>query len=71
MENQKKYGHFNQAKRDRLEALIDGGQTQKEIAKILEVNQSTISREISRNRKKVRLAGSTALGSYESTAAEH
>ena len=71
MENQKKYEHFNQAKRDRLEALIDDGQTQKEIAKILGVNQSTISREISRNRKRVRKTGGTVLSSYESSTAEH
>jgi IS30 family transposase len=71
MENQKKYEHFGQIKRDRLEALIDDGQTQKEIAKILEVNQSTISREISRNRKKMRTTGGTVSGSYESGAAEH
>lgn len=71
MENQKKYEHLDQMKRDRLEALIDDGQTQKEIAKILGVNQSTISREISRNRKKKRMTGGTILGSYESGAAEH
>lgn len=58
----KTFKHLNQNDRDRLEALLDAGESQTEIAKILKVNKSTISREIS-NRKK-------ANGIYEATRAE-
>lgn len=48
------YRHLNQQDRDRLQALRDKGVRQKEIAKILNVNPGTISREIARNRRKYR-----------------
>jgi transposase, IS30 family len=48
------YRHLTQADRDRIQALRDVGTKQKEIAKILGVNSATISREISRNRRKYR-----------------
>ncbi|MDP3784740.1 MAG: helix-turn-helix domain-containing protein, partial [bacterium] len=71
MERNKKYVHLDQLKRDRLQALLDSGGKQEEIAKILGVSQPTISREISRNRRKVRKKGGTKKGPYQSTAAEH
>lgn len=71
MEKQRKYAHFNQAKRDRLEALWKSGHIQKEIAEILGFNQSAISRELGRNRRKKRIKGSIVNGSYEATAAGH
>lgn len=46
--------HLRQGDRDRLQALRDEGVKQKEIAKILKVDPGTISREISRNRRKYR-----------------
>ena len=48
------YRHLAQADRDRLQALRDCGVKQKEIAKVMEVDPGTISREISRNRRKYR-----------------
>lgn len=51
---QRSYRHLIQTDRDRLEALRDAGTKQKEIAKILKVDPSTISREIARNRRKYR-----------------
>lgn len=48
------YRHLIQADRDRLQVLRDVGITQKEIAMILGVDPGTISREISRNRRKFR-----------------
>lgn len=48
----KTYRHLAQPDRDRLQALRDTGTSQKEIAVILKVNPSTISREIARNRRK-------------------
>lgn len=50
----KLYRHLTQADRDRLQALRDEGVKQKEIAKVLKVDPGTISREISRNRRKYR-----------------
>jgi IS30 family transposase len=67
----KKYEHLNQIKRDRLQALRESGHTQKEIAEILKSNQSTISRELSRNRRKIKRKGGTINGRYESNAAQH
>lgn len=71
MEKEKKYAHFDQVKRDRLQALLESGCQQKVMAKILGVNQSTISREISRNRKKKRQKGGVKIGPYEASIAEH
>lgn len=48
------YRHLTQADRDRLQALRDAETTQKEMARILKVDPSTISREIARNRRKYR-----------------
>ena len=48
------YRHLNQQDRDRLQALRDAGVKQQEIAHILQVDPATISREISRNRRKYR-----------------
>lgn len=59
---EKTFKHLNQHDRDRLEALLDAGEKQTEIAKILGVNKSTISRELS-NRKK-------ANGTYEAMRAQ-
>lgn len=71
MSKKKKYEHLDQMKRDRLQAMLDSGHKQKEIAKILGVDPSTISREIQRNRRKIRKKGGTINGRYESTVAEH
>lgn len=54
-----KYAHLTQAQRDRIQALRDGHHEQQEIANILGVHKSTISREISGNRKKKRTRGGT------------
>ena len=50
-------------KRDRIEAMLDSGILQKDIAKILEVNKSTISREVAGRKKND--------GKYVSTVASH
>lgn len=67
----KKYEHLDQLKRDRLQALRESGHTQKEIAGILKINQSTISRELGRNQRKIKRKGETINGRYESNAAQH
>lgn len=48
----KQYRHLVQQDRDRLQALRDNGVKQKEIAAILGVDPGTISREITRNKRK-------------------
>lgn len=53
---------LKQKERDRMEALLDAGETQREIAKILKVHESTISREKKRKRKN---------GRYDASAAQH
>lgn len=63
MKKRKKFKHVDGAKRDRLEALLDAGETKKEIAKILKVDKSTISREINNRRRK--------NGRYDSDTARH
>lgn len=67
------YRHLIQTDRDRLQALRDAGTKQKEIARILEVNQGTISREIARNRRKYRRKKNikNKNARYEAGVAEH
>lgn len=54
------YRHLNQADRDRMEALLDAGEKQKEIAKILKVDPGTVSRERKHKRKNGRYDAATA-----------
>ncbi len=54
------YRHLTQADRDRMEALLDSGEKQKEVAKILKVDPGTISRERKRKRKNGRYDAATA-----------
>jgi len=58
-----RYKHLNQFGRDRIEALLKEGHTQSEIADILKVNKSTVSREIN-NRKR-------RDGRYDAETAQH
>jgi IS30 family transposase len=58
----KNFSHITQSKRDRMEDLLDDGVKQVEIAKILKVNKSTISRELRRKRKN---------GKYNAEVANH
>ena len=66
-----KYVHLDQGKRDRFQAMLDAGHKQKEIAKVLEIDKSTVSREIKRNRKRIRKKGGTINGQYQSSIAQH
>lgn len=62
IKKRKGFCQLDYKKRDRIEALLDVGNLQKEIAKILKVDPSTISREIKRRKRK--------NGSYKSDTAE-
>jgi transposase, IS30 family len=65
------YKHITQLERDRIQALLDNNHSQKDIAKILKRNKSTISREIKNNRRKKHRLGDIIYGKYESTVANH
>jgi len=69
--NKKEYVHLNQFDRDRIESLLDNNSSQKEIANILEIDPSTISREIKRNRRRKRKNNKIILGKYKATVANH
>lgn len=63
MKKRKKRKHFsqiNQRARDRIEGLLDDGVLQKETAKILKVDKSTVSRELKRRRKNGKYNADTA-----------
>lgn len=71
-----KYKHLNQYARDRIEALLNSNHKQKEIAEILKVNKSTISREIARHRRARQEFRGKSLknkrdGKYEADLAQH
>lgn len=65
------YSHLDQAQRDRIQALRESGHTQAEIARILGVRQSTISRELQRNCRKARTKHGARDGPYEASLAQH
>ena len=67
------YEQLNQEKRDRLQALRSEGVKQNKIAEVLKVDPSTISREISRNRRKYRKKKNikNKNARYEADAAQH
>jgi IS30 family transposase len=58
----KPFHHLVQSDRDRIEALLDAGHLQKEIAEILKVDKGTISKEIKKRQRK--------NGRYEATTAQ-
>lgn len=62
MRKSKEYTHLNQCSRDRLQALLDAGEEQQEIARILKVHKSTISREVAKRKRK--------NGYYDATTAQ-
>jgi len=48
----RRFRHLNQFDRDRIEALLEAGHKQKEIAHVLEVDPGTVSREIKKRKRK-------------------
>lgn len=52
MKKRNNFRHLNDGDRDRIHALYMHGHTQKEIASVLEFNESSISREFNRYKKK-------------------
>lgn len=52
MKRKRRFKHLDQSDRDRLEILWRNGFNQVEIAKVLKVNKSTVSREIKKRKRK-------------------
>ena len=67
----KNHRKLNQSDRDRIEALLDSGHKQCEIAKVLGFDKSAISRELKRNPSRTRGKGGTASSTYKASAAGH
>ena len=63
MKQRKKFKHLTQSDRDRIEALLRSGVKQIRIAEILKVDKGTISREISKRKRK--------NGQYDADTAQH
>lgn len=63
MKRKRRFKHLDQSDRDRLEILWREGYDQVEIAQILKVNKSTISREIKKRKRK--------NGIYDAAIAQH
>ncbi len=59
-QKRRSWHQLTQEDRDRMEALLDAGEKQKEIARILKVDPGTISREKQRERKDGRYDAATA-----------
>jgi transposase, IS30 family len=59
----REFAHLNQFARDRLEAMLRDGMKQKDIAEVLKVDKSTVSREVAKRRRKD--------GRYDASLAEH
>lgn len=67
----KTYSHITKVKRYEISILRNKGYSIRSIAKEIEKNPSSISREINRNRRKIRKKGGTIDGIYESDVANH
>jgi len=52
MKNRKPFGHLDQHKRDRIACLYEEGHFQKDIAKIIKIDPSTVSRELRRLKRR-------------------
>lgn len=67
----KKYGHLTNEERLEIEILLNKKYKLAEIARALKRDKSTISREVQRNRRKIRSKSGTKNGSYETKVAKH
>jgi len=67
----KSYKHVSQFERDRIQSLLDQDVHEAEIARILNRNKSTISREIKRNQRKRGQVKVTNSQTYEADSANH
>lgn len=70
MEKQHSYEHLDQSKRDRIQPLWEAGHTQEEIAEVLHISQSTISREFKRNSRKKKIGKRWIPDRYDASHAQ-
>ncbi len=54
MNNQNKYKHLEEKDREIISRMLGSGRTQREIAEVLGVHFSTVSREIKRNSSSIK-----------------
>ena len=66
----REFHQLTQFRRDRLEIMWRSGQTQKDIGLVIGIDQSNVSREIQRNRRKIRCRDGTKDGPYEAAVAQ-
>ena len=71
LKKREKSSHITQLERDRIDSMWHNNYTQKDIARIIDINQSNVSREIATNRRKIRIGGATKNGDYQSSVAHH
>lgn len=69
--NKKTYQHIKKEERNEISILLKKGYSYADIGKAIGRDKSTISREVSKNRRKVRTPGGTKDGPYEARVAEH
>jgi transposase, IS30 family len=67
----KNHKQLKQPDRDRIEAMLNSGHKQYEIAEVLGFDKSAISRELKRNPIKIRQKGGTIDGPYKASIAGH
>ena len=67
----KKYGHLTNEERSEIAILLNKKYSLNDIGQALGRDKSTISREIKRNRRKIRSKGGTKNGPYEARVAKH
>jgi len=65
------YQHIKKEERDEISILLRKGYSYADIGRALGRDKSTISREIAKNRRKVRARGGTRRGPYEASVAHH
>lgn len=67
----KKYSHIKKEERDEISILLKKGYSYSEIGDALGRDKSTISREVQRNRRKVKAKGGVKIGPYQTKTAQH
>lgn len=67
----KRYKHIKKEERSEISILLKKGYSYADIGEALSRNKSTISREVAKNRRKIRARGGTKNGPYEARVAHH
>lgn len=65
------YSHIKKEERNEISILLEKGYSYAEIGRAIGRDKSTISREIAKNKRKIRVQGRTKDGPYEARVAHH